>query len=98
MPRAQRACGVSAFRKAKIADACASALRHFCAAHMQRAHMWIFAAQVLSKAFRNRFLELHVGDIPDDELVTILQHRCQVRTPWRSCMHVLYTDARFAWA
>ena len=35
--------------------------------------------QVLSRAFRNRFLELHVGDIPDGELVTILQHRCQVR-------------------
>jgi hypothetical protein len=35
---------------------------------------------VLSKAFRNRFLELHVGDIPDDELATILQHRCQART------------------
>ena len=35
--------------------------------------------QVLSKAFRNRFLEMHVGDIPDDELAAILQHRCQVR-------------------
>lgn len=35
--------------------------------------------QVLSRAFRNRFLELHVGDIPDEELVTILQHRCQAR-------------------
>jgi midasin len=35
--------------------------------------------QVLSKAFRNRFLELHIGDIPDDELASILQHRCQAR-------------------
>ena len=35
--------------------------------------------KVLSRAFRNRFLELHVGDIPDEELVTILQQRCQVR-------------------
>ena len=38
------------------------------------------SAQVLSKAFRNRFLEMHVGDIPDDELAAILQHRCQVRS------------------
>ena len=36
---------------------------------------------MLSKAFRNRFLEMHVGDIPDDELAAILEHRCQVRVP-----------------
>ena len=33
-------------------------------------------AQALSRAFRSRFLELHVGDIPDAELATILQQRC----------------------
>ena len=33
-------------------------------------------AQALSRAFRSRFLELHVGDIPDVELATILQQRC----------------------
>jgi hypothetical protein len=32
--------------------------------------------QVLSRAFRSRFLELHVGDIPDGELATILEGRC----------------------
>ena len=32
--------------------------------------------QALSRAFRSRFLELHVGDIPDTELATILQERC----------------------
>jgi hypothetical protein len=32
--------------------------------------------QALSRAFRSRFLELHVGDIPDAELATILQERC----------------------
>lgn len=37
--------------------------------------------KVLSKAFRNRFVEVHVGDIPDDELAAILQHRCGVRAP-----------------
>lgn len=31
---------------------------------------------MLSRAFRSRFLELHVGDLPDDELEHILQQRC----------------------
>lgn len=30
----------------------------------------------LSRAFRNRFVELHVGDIPSDEMATILEKRC----------------------
>ena len=34
--------------------------------------------KVLSKAFRNRFMEIHVGDIPDEELKTILNKRCAV--------------------
>ena len=34
--------------------------------------------QALSRAFRSRFLELHVGDIPDAELANILQERCQL--------------------
>lgn len=32
--------------------------------------------KVLSRAFRSRFLELHVGDLPDSELEYILQQRC----------------------
>lgn len=32
----------------------------------------------LSRAFRNRFLELHFEDIPEDELETILCQRCEV--------------------
>lgn len=32
--------------------------------------------KVLSRAFRSRFLELHVGDLPDAELEYILQQRC----------------------
>lgn len=49
-------------------------------------HFMLFATQnpagayggrkALSRAFRSRFLELHVGDIPDGELATILQQRC----------------------
>ena len=32
----------------------------------------------LSRAFRNRFLELHFDDIPEEELGTILRERCQI--------------------
>ncbi|CAG8555969.1 630_t:CDS:2, partial [Paraglomus occultum] len=32
--------------------------------------------KILSRAFRNRFLELHFDDIPEDELETILAERC----------------------
>ena len=34
--------------------------------------------KILSRAFRNRFLELHFDDIPQDELETILKDRCQI--------------------
>ncbi|RIA85786.1 P-loop containing nucleoside triphosphate hydrolase protein [Glomus cerebriforme] len=34
--------------------------------------------KVLSRAFRNRFLELHFNDIPEDELETILSERCKI--------------------
>jgi midasin len=32
----------------------------------------------MSRAFRSRFLELHVGDIPDSELSHILHERCAI--------------------
>lgn len=34
--------------------------------------------KVLSRAFRNRFLELHFDDIPEDELEIILRDRCKI--------------------
>lgn len=34
--------------------------------------------KILSRAFRNRFLELHFEDIPQDELEIILRERCQI--------------------
>ena len=34
--------------------------------------------KVLSKAFRNRFVELHINDIPDEELKIILNKRCEI--------------------
>ncbi|KAI9307575.1 P-loop containing nucleoside triphosphate hydrolase protein [Cunninghamella echinulata] len=51
-------------------------------------HFMLFATQnpaglyggrkALSRAFRNRFLELHFDDIPEDELETILSKRCRI--------------------
>ena len=51
-------------------------------------HFMLFATQnppgiyggrkPLSQAFRSRFLEIHVDEIPDDELVTILEQRCLI--------------------
>ncbi|KAI8145635.1 P-loop containing nucleoside triphosphate hydrolase protein [Fennellomyces sp. T-0311] len=51
-------------------------------------HFMLFATQnpaglyggrkALSRAFRNRFLELHFDDIPQDELEMILSQRCQI--------------------
>ncbi|ORY69584.1 uncharacterized protein BCR38DRAFT_480765 [Pseudomassariella vexata] len=37
--------------------------------------------KMLSRAFRNRFLELHFDDIPEDELETILQRRSVYTAP-----------------
>ncbi|KAG8746577.1 hypothetical protein FRC10_004429 [Ceratobasidium sp. 414] len=34
--------------------------------------------KVLSRAFRNRFLEVHFDDVPQDELETILCQRCKI--------------------
>ena len=49
-------------------------------------HFMLFATQnpagayagrkALSRAFRSRFLELHIEDIPDGELAAILEQRC----------------------
>ncbi|KAG5350591.1 hypothetical protein C0989_010243 [Termitomyces sp. Mn162] len=51
-------------------------------------HFMLFATQnppglyagrkVLSRAFRNRFLEVHFEDVPQSELETILCQRCQI--------------------
>lgn len=34
--------------------------------------------KMLSRAFRNRFLEIHIDEIPEDELSTILEQRCKI--------------------
>jgi len=38
--------------------------------------------KMLSRAFRNRFLEMHVGEIPSNELETILNKRTQLAPPF----------------
>jgi midasin len=57
-------------------------------------HFMLFATQnppglyagrkTLSRAFRSRFLELHVEDIPDDELHVILEKRCAIAPSYAS--------------
>ncbi|KAK4348719.1 hypothetical protein RND71_031474 [Anisodus tanguticus] len=34
--------------------------------------------KMLSRAFRNRFVEIHVDEIPEDELSTILTNKCEI--------------------
>lgn len=34
--------------------------------------------KMLSRAFRNRFVEIHVDEIPEDELSTIIEKRCRI--------------------
>ena len=42
--------------------------------------------KVLSRAFRNRFLEIHVGEIPSSELECIIQQRCAIASPFAKAM------------
>ena len=46
--------------------------------------------KVLSRAFRNRFLELHFDDIPDDELETILRERSQIAPSFCTSIVAVY--------
>ena len=46
--------------------------------------------KTLSRAFRNRFLELHFSDIPEDELETILRERSQIAPSFCSRIVTVY--------
>lgn len=48
--------------------------------------------KVLSKAFRNRFLELHFDDIPQDELEIILRERCQIAPTYAKKIVEVYKE------
>lgn len=50
--------------------------------------------KVLSRAFRNRFLELHFGDIPEHELETILKERCQIAPSYCTKIVTVYKVSR----
>ncbi|KAJ3358451.1 hypothetical protein GGF32_000407 [Allomyces javanicus] len=66
-------------------------------------HFMLFATQnppsyggrkVLSRAFRNRFLELHFDDLPDDELHQILSQRCAIPPSYALKMISVYQELR----
>ncbi|GJP54985.1 hypothetical protein CLOM_g13979 [Closterium sp. NIES-68] len=65
-------------------------------------HFMLFATQnppglyggrkVLSRAFRNRFLELHVDDIPHTELALIVERRCLIPASYAAKMVEVMKD------
>ncbi|KAL1131390.1 hypothetical protein AAG570_011007 [Ranatra chinensis] len=48
--------------------------------------------KMLSRAFRNRFVELHFDDIPAPELENILQHRCEMPMSYCKKLVAVMTD------
>ncbi|CAO3620235.1 unnamed protein product [Mucor hiemalis] len=65
-------------------------------------HFMLFATQnpaglyggrkALSRAFRNRFLELHFDDIPEEELETILSRRCAIAPSYCNKLVKVYKE------
>lgn len=50
--------------------------------------------KVLSRAFRNRFLEVHFDDVPKDELETILCQRCQIAPTYAKKIVQVFEELR----
>uniref|UniRef100_A0A0D9XKA7 Midasin n=1 Tax=Leersia perrieri TaxID=77586 RepID=A0A0D9XKA7_9ORYZ len=48
--------------------------------------------KMLSRAFRNRFIEMHVDEIPEDELITILEQRCAIACSYSTQMVQVMKD------
>ena len=48
--------------------------------------------KTLSRAFRNRFIELHFDDIPEDELETILRERTQIAPSFCTKIVAVYKE------
>uniref|UniRef100_A0ACD5ZCK1 Uncharacterized protein n=1 Tax=Avena sativa TaxID=4498 RepID=A0ACD5ZCK1_AVESA len=48
--------------------------------------------KILSRAFRNRFIEVHVDEIPEDELIIILEQRCTVAHSYATKMVQVMKD------
>ncbi len=51
--------------------------------------------KVLSRAFRNRFIELHIDDLPDEEIEVILEKRCEL--PPSYCKKLVVIMKVFNW-
>ena len=62
---------------------------------------WLFVViviwQVLSQAFRNRFIELHFDDLPAVELVTILHQKSQLPQSYAKKMVAVMKDLQVGW-
>ncbi|WVN89377.1 uncharacterized protein L203_104600 [Cryptococcus depauperatus CBS 7841] len=50
--------------------------------------------KILSRAFRNRFLEVHFDDVPKDELETILCQRCQIAPSYAKKIVQVFEELR----
>ncbi|PKI73659.1 hypothetical protein CRG98_005900 [Punica granatum] len=48
--------------------------------------------KMLSRAFRNRFVEIHVDEIPEEELTTILENRCKISESYAKKMVEVMKD------
>ena len=48
--------------------------------------------KILSRAFRNRFVELHFDDIPEEELEVILRERCQIAPSFCARIVAVYKE------
>ena len=65
-------------------------------------HFMLFATQnpaglyggrkMLSKAFRNRFFEIHIQEIPASELKEIIEKRCSIPSSWASTLIEIMKD------
>jgi midasin (ATPase involved in ribosome maturation) len=53
---------------------------------------------MLSRAFRNRFVELHFGEIPSAELETILHLRCALPASYAKKMVSVMNDLQVRFA
>ena len=50
--------------------------------------------KVLSRAFRNRFLEVHFDDVPKDELETVLCQRCEIAPSYAKRIVQVFEELR----
>ncbi|WVQ75947.1 hypothetical protein IAR50_005582 [Cryptococcus sp. DSM 104548] len=50
--------------------------------------------KILSRAFRNRFLEVHFDDVPKNELETILCQRCQIAPSYAAKIVQVFEELR----